>query len=68
MAPALSLSSRAPSACLSERDASAIGLCRSEGQFDLFESRLYIGFYVLSRFPVLWDIGLSLVVIYEYRS
>jgi hypothetical protein len=25
-------------------------------------------FYVLSRFPLLWDIGLSLVMIYEYRS
>lgn len=52
MAPALSLSSRAPSACLSERDASAIGLCRSEGQFDLFESRLYIGFLVLRSFEI----------------
>lgn len=29
---------------------------------------VYIAIYVLSRFPLLWDIGLSLVMIYEYRS
>jgi hypothetical protein len=57
MAPAFSLSSRAPFACLSERDVSAIGLYRSEGQFDLFESRLYIGFYVLRSFEISSSMG-----------
>ena len=29
---------------------------------------VYIAIYVLLRVPLLWDIGLSLVMIYEYRS